>query len=130
MSRPRPGQSLGAYLEHARRRSGLSLRQLAAASRVPMSTVNRLLKDQVANAQPGNLTRLSRALGLDAVEVFTHAGITLPGETESADADLGALLRRRYGLTNTQIAELIHQVNAIARRPRRPSAGGEGANPT
>ncbi|MGH3661466.1 MAG: helix-turn-helix domain-containing protein [Micromonosporaceae bacterium] len=125
-----PAQSLGAYLEQARQRSRLSLRQLAVASGVPMSTVNRLLKDQVTKAQPGNLARLSHALGLDAVEVFTRAGITLPGETEDADADLGALLRRRYRLTDAQAAEFIRQVNATARRPPRPSAGEEGTSHT
>lgn len=123
--RAAPGrdQSLGQYLEHARQQRGMSLRALAAASDVPMSTVNRLLKDQVTKIRPPVLTAIAKALSVPATEVFRLAGVVSAGEPSDAAAhDLEALLRTRYGLPEGTIAAIRRHVDATRRRA--PHGGG------
>ena len=116
--------SLGRYLDQARRQCGMSLRALAAASGVPMSTVNRLLKGQVTKIRPSNLTALAEALELPAAEVFKHAGVVVADEHGCQADDLDILLRTRYRLDDEAIAAVRHAVDAAtgATRTRRPAA--------
>lgn len=99
MARETPsGTTLGGRLEEARRDAGLSLRQLAQATGIPMSSINRLLKDEVERPSPANLVRLAKVLELNPSELFTLAALPFP--------DLDDLLRTGYGLPEDAIAEI------------------------
>ncbi len=93
--KPAKGITLGQYLEQARDQAGLSLRQLAAASGVHPSSVNRLLKDEVDEPLPDHLMRLADALEVKASDLFLLAGLPIPHELPSVDA----MLRAEYGLS-------------------------------
>ena len=92
------GPTLGQRLEEARRDSGHSLRKLAEATGIPMSSINRLLKDEVEGPSPANLVRLAKALDLNPSELFALAGLPYP--------DLDDLLRNGYGLPEEAIVEI------------------------
>jgi transcriptional regulator with XRE-family HTH domain len=89
-----PALTLGQYLDAARKNAHYSLRKLAQATGIPMSSINRLLKDEVEHPSATNLMRVARVLDLPPAQVFAHAGIT----DVSAPADLETLLRSEYGL--------------------------------
>ena len=92
MDKPLKGLTLGQYLEHSRQQAGLSLRQLAAASGVHPSSVNRLLHD------------------VRASDLFLLAGLPIPRELPSVDV----MLRAEYGLSEQGLAEAKRQIAAIA----------------
>jgi transcriptional regulator with XRE-family HTH domain len=96
-----PGPTLGQCLDNARQRVGYSLRGLAAAVGVPMSRINRLLKDEVERPSPATLVRLADALDLSTCQIFTLAGHPYP--------DLDDLLRTDYGLPDDAITK-VHDV--------------------
>lgn len=93
---PRP--TLGRRLDEARRNAGYSLRKLAQATGIPMSSINRLLKDEVERPSAANLVRLAQVLNLKPGELFSLAGLPYP--------DLDELLREGYGLPEDAIAEV------------------------
>jgi transcriptional regulator with XRE-family HTH domain len=106
--------TLGRHLEAARRQAGYSLRQLAALSGVPMSSVNRLLKDEVAQPTPEHLMALARVLECRDTDLFILAGLPIPAQ----GASLEVMLRRSYGVRvedtprlKQQIEDLIRQAN-------------------
>lgn len=73
-----PSLTLGQYLEQGRQRIGLSLRQLADASGVNVSAVNRLLKDEVDSPAAEHLQSIANVLELDTADVFAYIGVTPP----------------------------------------------------
>ncbi len=92
------GLTLGRRLEQARRDSGHSLRGLAEATGIPMSSINRLLKDEVDEPSPTSLVRLAKVLDLNPSELFGLAGLPYP--------ELDDLLRNGYGLPDEAIQEI------------------------
>ena len=82
--------SLGQYLEQAREDAGISLRQLVAATGIPQTTFNRLLKDEVEKPNLEHLARLADALELIASDLFMVAGLPIPQCMNSIDALLPA----------------------------------------
>jgi transcriptional regulator with XRE-family HTH domain len=92
------GPTLGQRLEAARGDAGYSLRKLAEVTGIPMSSINRLMKDEVAEPSPTSLVRLARVLDLTPSELFALAGLPYP--------DLDDLLRNGYGLPAGAIAEI------------------------
>lgn len=110
--------SLGQYLEQAREDNGVSLRQLVAATGIPQTTINRLLKDEVEKPNPEHLTRLADALELNASDVFVVAGLPIPQGMPSIEA----LLRAEYDLPDEAVAEAKRNIQAIAEKydGRRP----------
>jgi transcriptional regulator with XRE-family HTH domain len=114
VSKPKDRLTLGQYLEQARQEAGLSLRQLAASADVHLSSVNRLLKDEVDEPSPEHLMGLAQALDLKASDLFLLAGLPIPNELPSVDA----MLRAEYGLSEQGLAEAKRAVAAIADRER------------
>ncbi|MBO3752361.1 helix-turn-helix transcriptional regulator [Streptosporangiaceae bacterium NEAU-GS5] len=97
--------TLGQWLDAVRIAENYSLRQLARASGIPMSAVNRILKDEVTAPSAANLIRLARALNLRPHDVFHHAGISDPLTRD----DITSFLRTEYDLPD----DAINQINAI-----------------
>jgi transcriptional regulator with XRE-family HTH domain len=101
--------TLGQYLEQGRQNAGLSLRQLAAASDIPMSTVNRLLKDEVESPSAEHLQQLANVLELDPAEVFAFIGVTPPQGLPS----VAPYLRAKYKLSGDALSEAEQQLRRI-----------------
>lgn len=104
--------SLGQYLEQAREEAGCSIRQLVAATGIPQTTINRLLKDEVEKPNPEHLTRLADALELNASDLFMVAGLPIPQGMPSIDA----LLRTEYDLPDEAVAEAKRNIQAIVEK--------------
>lgn len=109
--------TLGQHLEQSRQEAGLSLRQLAAASGIHPSSVNRLLKDEVEAPSPEHLMGLAQALDIRASDLFLLAGLPIPSEPPSVDA----MLRAEYGLSDEGLAEAKRHITAIAEGERKKS---------
>ena len=109
MSSHQQTPTLGAVLESSRQDAGLSLRRLAALSNLPMSSVNRLLKDEVEQPLPAHLVQLARALELNASDLFLLAGLPLPQDVPS----LEVMLRVEYGLPPEAVAEAKRDLGRI-----------------
>jgi transcriptional regulator with XRE-family HTH domain len=118
VDKPLKGLTLGQYLEQSRREAGLSLRQLAAASGVHPSSVNRLLHDQVDEPLPDHLMGLAQALDVRASDLFLLADLPIPRELPSVDV----MLRAEYGLSEEGLAEAKRQIAAIAEAESRHKA--------
>lgn len=103
---------LGQYLEQAREDAGISLRQLVAATGIPQTTINRLLKDEVEKPNPEHLTRLADALELNASDLFMVAGLPIPQGMPSIEA----LLRAEYSLPEEAVAEAKRNIQAIVEK--------------
>jgi transcriptional regulator with XRE-family HTH domain len=108
-SKDKTSPTLGQHLEAARQGAGLSLRQLAALSGVAMSTVNRLLKDEVDLPAPDHLVAIARALELNATDLFVLANLPLPNQVASLDV----MLRKGYGVRDEEVAELKARIEAM-----------------
>lgn len=120
----RPGESLGEHLEAARHEAGYSLRKLAALSGIPMSSVNRLLKDEVDQPLPEHLMALARALELNDTDVFLLAGLPIPQEAASLDI----MLRKGYGVSDDELPALKREIEALIAKhhePKRKPKGGQ-----
>ena len=115
MVKPPTSVTLGQYLEQARQEAGLSLRQLAAASGVHPSSVNRLLKDEVEEPLPDHLMGLAEALDINASDLFLLAGLPIPQELPSVDV----MLRTEYGLSEEGLTEAKRHIAAIAEAERK-----------
>jgi transcriptional regulator with XRE-family HTH domain len=119
VTKPNEHITLGHYLEEARAEAGLSLRQLAAASGVHVSSVNRLLKDEVDEPSPEHLVSIAEALDVSASDLFVLAGLPIPKELPSVDV----MLRAEYGLSAEGLKEAKRQIAAIAEAERNKTAG-------
>lgn len=118
-------QTLGQYLEAARQEAGYSLRQLASLSGLAMSSVNRLLKDEVEQPSPEHLAALARALELNQTDLFLLAGLPVP--TEAASLDI--MLRKGYGVSDDELPALKREIEALIAKHHKPSKDnttGEG----
>lgn len=104
-----PVQTLGQHIEEARQQAGYSLRQLAALSGLAMSSVNRLLKDEVEHPQADHLTALARALELNTTDLFLLAGLPVPNQAASLDI----MLRKGYGVSDKELPELRREIEAL-----------------
>jgi transcriptional regulator with XRE-family HTH domain len=95
-------QTLGKLLRQRRETLGLSLRQLAAQTRMSNTTILRMEKGQIATPSPIKLSRLAQALRLNPGDLFTRAYFRshhLP--------NFGLYLRTKYPkLPETAISEL------------------------
>ncbi|MFD9940049.1 helix-turn-helix domain-containing protein [Nonomuraea sp. NPDC059023] len=95
--------TLGAYLQAARRQAGYSLRRLARETGIHLSSIYRLMSDDIDNPSAANLINIAKVLKLNPAEMFAHAGISAP------PTDLDAVLRTEYGLPDEAIAQ-IHTI--------------------
>lgn len=101
--------TLGQYLERGRKKSGLSLRQLAAASGVPVRTIRRILGDEVESPAAEDLQRLAQALELDEVDVFGYIGVTPPKGLPG----IAPYLRAKHGLRGDALGEAAREIENI-----------------
>lgn len=107
--RQAPYQTLGQCLEAASREAGYSVRQLAALSGVPKSSVDRLLRDEVGHPQAEHIIALARALELNAADLFLLAGVPVPDEA----ASMHIMLRKGYGVSDEEIPELKREIEEL-----------------
>lgn len=118
VTKPHERITLGQYLDQARQAAGFSYRQLAATSGVHLSTVNRLLKDEiVGETSSEHLMGLAEALDVRASDLFLLAGLPIPKELPSVDA----MLRAEYGLSEQGLAEAKRHIAKIAEAERKRS---------
>jgi transcriptional regulator with XRE-family HTH domain len=103
------GMSLGQCLDQARNAAGLSYRRLAAMTGIPFPSIQRLINDEVNEPSPEYLTRLAKALELNAADLFLLAGLPLPDRPPSIEA----MLRTEYDLPEEAITEARQQIQAI-----------------
>ncbi|MEV7321221.1 helix-turn-helix transcriptional regulator [Streptomyces sp. NPDC093970] len=101
--------TLGQYLEQGRKKAGLSLRQLAKAAGIPMSTVNHLLKDEIERPAAEHLQSIANVLELDMTDVFGFMGITPP----SGLPGIAPYLRATTGLRGEDLNEATEQIQKI-----------------
>ncbi|MGW4475845.1 helix-turn-helix domain-containing protein [Nonomuraea sp. NPDC004354] len=110
-----PAPTLGQYLDAARKHARYSLRQLAQESGITLSSLYRLLSDDVDRPSTVNLMRLAQVLDLNPADVFARAGVNAPSP------DLDTLLRSEYGLPDQAIAQIHAIIAAHAPQQGEPS---------
>jgi transcriptional regulator with XRE-family HTH domain len=103
-----PG-TLGGYIQQARERAGLSLRNLEAITGISRPMLNRLEHDQIDNPSPDVLHRLANALELDSDDLFAFVGYRPSTKLPS----LAPYLRSKYQLPPNAIAEASEALQGI-----------------
>ena len=103
--------SLGQVLESLRVDGGLTLHGLSQTSGIPLTTLHRRFRDQVAKPNPAHLATLARVLGVHPRTLTAVAGYPDPGAV-----DLDAALRAAYPLPDVAIAEMRAALDAVAAR--------------
>lgn len=101
--------TLGQYLERGRQKSELSLRQLSAASGVPVRTIRRILGDEVESPAAEDLQRLAQTLELDEVDVFGYIGVTPP----KGLPDIAPYLRAKHKLKGDTLSRATQEIQQI-----------------
>ena len=101
--------TLGQYLDEARGRAKLSVRQLETITGIHRSSIDRLLRDEVDEPVPENLVRLANALELNTSDLFLLAGLPIPQELPS----LEPYLRAKYDLPPEALAEANRTIQQI-----------------
>ncbi len=94
-------ETLGAHIQQARERAGLSLRNLEAITGISRPMLNRLEHDQIDHPSPDVLLRLAEALELDSDDLFAFVGYRPSTNLPS----LSPYLRTKYQLPPHAIAE-------------------------
>lgn len=112
--------SLGQMLEALRADVGVTLHGLSQTSGIPLTTLHRLFRDQVAKPNPAHLTTLAQLLRVHP-RVLT-ATVDYP---DSTPADLDAALRAAYPLPDAAIAEMHVAIDAVAARYTATAKTGE-----
>lgn len=112
----RQARTLGEYLQQCREEAGLSQRQLETISGVGRMTIGRLESNYHDEPSPNDLRRIARALELNETDLFLLAGLPVPKEAASLDI----MLRKGYGVSDEEVPELKHEIEAlIAKHTRR-----------
>lgn len=106
-----PSLSLGQYLEQGRQRAGLTLRQLAEASGVNVSAVNRLLKDEVEHPAAEHLQSIANVLELDMTDALGFIGVTPPKGLPGISPYLRAKHKFRGETLNKAAQEIQNIIN-------------------
>ncbi|ARP71743.1 hypothetical protein LK07_20525 [Streptomyces pluripotens] len=101
--------TLGQYLEQGRQISGLSLRQLEAASGVNIMTIRRLLNNQVDSPSAEHVQQLVRTLELDENDAFAYIGVTPP----KGLPDIAPYLRAKMGLRGEALRQAAEEIQEI-----------------
>lgn len=119
---PKQAKALGRFLKEQRTALGLSTRALAARSDVDMATIVRLEQGAFAEPRPDKLRAVAEALGVNLVDVFAMADLTVPTEL------LVPYLRTKHrDLPPEAISELERYAEKLGRRygikPAGPAPG-------
>jgi len=94
------------------------LRSLSDATGVPLTSLHRLVHDQVARPEPTHLVLIADALGVRRGPLFTAAGYPQPAEVESVDAALRGtydLPEEAFSKIHAAIANVVEQYSGRAR---------------
>lgn len=106
--------TLAATLARLRQTSGLSLRQLQEATGIDRSVVSRIESGEVTQPSPSTLSRLAKALNVEAGELLTAAGYTA-NEAEALPG-IRPYLRTKYGHLSAdaqaELADLLERLDA------------------
>jgi len=113
--------SLGALLEAARVRSGLTLKALSGATNIPLTSLHRLFHDQVSRPSLAHIATIADALKTARSPLLTAAGYPESG----SEVDLDTALRAAYPLPNAAIVEMHEAIAAVAARFTGASVTGE-----
>ncbi|HEY5249772.1 MAG TPA: helix-turn-helix transcriptional regulator [Dermatophilaceae bacterium] len=100
---------LGAALQSARARAGLTVRQLAEAADMTPATVSRIETGQIKSPRPEHLVRLARALDVDLEDLYALAGYYMP----QGLPELRPYLRSKYGLSDRAVEQLDEYFQAL-----------------
>lgn len=101
--------TLGKTLKAAREEAGLSKLQLEALTGVGRMNITRLEADWYQEPSPDDLLKLARALEFNATDLFLLAGVPVPDQAASLDI----MLRKGYGVSDDQVAELKEEIEAL-----------------
>ena len=115
------GSTLGALLEAARVRSGLTLKALSSATDIPLTSLHRLFHDRVNRPSPVHIATLADALKTARGPLLAAAGYPQSG----SNADLDIALRASYPLPDAAIAEMHKAITAVAARFTEAATTGE-----
>jgi transcriptional regulator with XRE-family HTH domain len=113
--------TLGQLLEALREESGLTLNRLSQDSGIPLTSVHRLFRDQVAKPNPAYLVALARVLGAPPRPLLALAGYP----ATSDPVDLAATLRAAYPLPDEAITDMLAAIDAVAARYTELAKTGE-----
>jgi transcriptional regulator with XRE-family HTH domain len=115
-------RQFGLMLRERRESLGLTTRQLAAAAKVPHTTIVRIEQGRIAAPRPDKLARLATALGFTPGELFASVGYLHATDLP----DLRTYLRAKYpGLPEAAITELGQQLDQLT--SKHPTTA-EGVN--
>lgn len=76
-------QTLGALLQSRRAELKMTLRTLQQTSGVPLSSLHRLLRDEVGTPKPQYISALARALTMPQAPLFAAAGYPVGPDAET-----------------------------------------------
>jgi transcriptional regulator with XRE-family HTH domain len=106
-------RELGRRLRERREEIDLSIRELAARTRVNHSTIVRLEQGAIEAPAPDKLSRIADALGLSLADVYALADYSVPTDLPS----FRPYLRTKYrGLPAPALEELERSFRRIAKR--------------
>lgn len=100
---------LAKALRQARRRSGLTVRQVADDAGMTPATVSRLETGHIESPRPDHLARLARTLGLELEDLYALAGYLMP----EGLPELRPYLRTKYGLSDRAVEQLDEYFQAL-----------------
>lgn len=108
-------QTLGEYLRAARKRAGLSIRQLGNLSGISHGYLVKLELGQKDNPSAEHLARLAEVLEIDVSELLAFIGV----EPSAALPPPHVYFRRKYGLSDTDADELTQIIGEYTTKQRR-----------
>lgn len=109
-----PKTALGQLLKRSRGEQGLSLYELAVRSGINRSTLLRIEDGATTQPDVETLNVLARALELDPEEFYDARW----QDTEQPLPSTATYFRRKYALSDDQLAELQSAVERITREPK------------
>jgi len=103
--------TLGQYLDHARTEAGMTIRQLAAATGIPKSTVMYLIGDKYKKPPAIILARVADTLNIPVGKLYEVADIPHPNRNQTIES----LLKTEYGLPTEVIADIMGTIEEKVR---------------
>lgn len=105
-------RTVGQIIEDAREAAGTTLRALSETTGIPLTSLHRLVHDQVSRPEPAHLVILADVLNVPRGRLLAAAGYPRPVVAESVDA----ALRRAYDLPDEAFDEIHAAVADVVER--------------